>query len=198
MTNTVLVVNAGSSSVKASLLCPQSSIVHAEVLNPQSGNAAHPHRILTAYAEQLHSENSRFELCISITAMKCILGGESIYKNAEVLQAQGAAQTRILQKSDSLQLPSRATAEQEDHLVKNEMRCKPELHMVTIKGPNMTHEEVIQEIIGTLHKLNPRVVDSIAAVGHRVVHGGSEFSEATLVNDDVVRAIEKLSHLAPL
>ncbi len=38
----------------------------------------------------------------------------------------------------------------------------------------------------------------IVAVGHRMVHGGSEFKESTLINDDVVKAIEKCSPLAPL
>jgi acetate kinase len=38
----------------------------------------------------------------------------------------------------------------------------------------------------------------LVAVGHRVVHGGSEFDRATLVTPEVERAIEKLSALAPL
>jgi acetate kinase len=36
------------------------------------------------------------------------------------------------------------------------------------------------------------------AVGHRVVHGGRRFSEPVLIDDDVERAIEDLSVLAPL
>ena len=39
---------------------------------------------------------------------------------------------------------------------------------------------------------------SLTAVGHRVVHGGSEFSEPTLVDEDVIEAIRKLEPLAPL
>lgn len=35
-------------------------------------------------------------------------------------------------------------------------------------------------------------------IGHRVVHGGSEFSAATLITDDVIDRIESLSALAPL
>lgn len=38
----------------------------------------------------------------------------------------------------------------------------------------------------------------LAAVGHRVVHGGEEFSTATVIDDDVVAAIERLVPLAPL
>jgi acetate kinase len=40
--------------------------------------------------------------------------------------------------------------------------------------------------------------DQIDLVGHRVVHGGLEFSRATLVNPEVERTIEKLGELAPL
>jgi len=39
---------------------------------------------------------------------------------------------------------------------------------------------------------------TVAAVGHRVVHGGSEFTSATVIDDDVRCRIEALSDLAPL
>jgi acetate kinase len=35
-------------------------------------------------------------------------------------------------------------------------------------------------------------------VGHRIVHGGDEFADSVVITDDVVRAIEKFSPLAPL
>ncbi|MCA9671740.1 MAG: acetate/propionate family kinase [Myxococcales bacterium] len=38
----------------------------------------------------------------------------------------------------------------------------------------------------------------VAAVGHRVVHGGDKFSQAVRIDDDVERAIDALSSLAPL
>jgi acetate kinase len=41
-------------------------------------------------------------------------------------------------------------------------------------------------------------VSEIAAVGHRVVHGGETFSESTLINDLTLAEIDKVSHLAPL
>ena len=40
--------------------------------------------------------------------------------------------------------------------------------------------------------------DDLVAVGHRVVHGGTDFHEPTLVDDAVVARIEALSTLAPL
>jgi len=38
----------------------------------------------------------------------------------------------------------------------------------------------------------------LAAIGHRVVHGGELFSAPTLIDDAVIAAIEKLTPLAPL
>jgi acetate kinase len=38
----------------------------------------------------------------------------------------------------------------------------------------------------------------LAAVGHRVVHGGTRFTEPTVITDEVVAEIEKLVPLAPL
>ncbi|MCM2578121.1 acetate kinase [Streptomyces meridianus] len=39
---------------------------------------------------------------------------------------------------------------------------------------------------------------ALVAVGHRVVHGGTRFTEPTLITDDVVAEVEKLVPLAPL
>ena len=41
-------------------------------------------------------------------------------------------------------------------------------------------------------------VGEIAAVGHRVVHGGEKFVQPTLITDDVLKEVEKMSQLAPL
>ncbi|MDK1360495.1 acetate kinase [Arthrobacter sp. zg-Y1219] len=51
-----------------------------------------------------------------------------------------------------------------------------------------------------LSRLLPDVLGgrSIDAVGHRVVHGGERFSAPVLINNEIVRSIERLSPLAPL
>jgi acetate kinase len=41
-------------------------------------------------------------------------------------------------------------------------------------------------------------IDGIGAAGHRVVHGGSRFRDAVLIDDDVLTAIAGLADLAPL
>ncbi|WP_405413875.1 acetate/propionate family kinase [Maribacter sp. Asnod1-A12] len=40
--------------------------------------------------------------------------------------------------------------------------------------------------------------DDIDAIGHRVVHGGSDYTKTTLVTEEVKKKIKKLSPLAPL
>ena len=41
-------------------------------------------------------------------------------------------------------------------------------------------------------------IDTLDAVGHRVVHGGERFRAATVLDDGVIAAIEALNPLAPL
>ncbi|BCY14783.1 acetate/propionate family kinase [Actinoplanes sp. L3-i22] len=41
-------------------------------------------------------------------------------------------------------------------------------------------------------------LSDLAAVGHRVVHGGERFTSATVITDEVVAAVEELIPLAPL
>jgi len=41
-------------------------------------------------------------------------------------------------------------------------------------------------------------IKQIAAVGHRVVHGGERFTKSVLIDDDVLDAVTEVQHLAPL
>ncbi|WP_342023119.1 acetate kinase [Arthrobacter citreus] len=64
-------------------------------------------------------------------------------------------------------------------------------------------EDAVPDHGAALEELSRRLPDvlggrSIDAVGHRVVHGGERFSEPVLVNNEIVRSIERLSPLAPL
>jgi len=63
------------------------------------------------------------------------------------------------------------------------------------------HEAGIRMILETLVDKRVGVIDDIQeidAVGHRVVHGGQEFSGSVIINEDVIRSIEKFADLAPL
>ena len=41
-------------------------------------------------------------------------------------------------------------------------------------------------------------IDSIEAVGHRIVHGGEEFTDPVKLNEEIIKALRALSNLAPL
>ncbi len=58
------------------------------------------------------------------------------------------------------------------------------------------HGAALEELARRLPEaLGGRTVD---AVGHRVVHGGERFSEPVLIDNEIIRSIERLSPLAPL
>ncbi len=67
--------------------------------------------------------------------------------------------------------------------------------------PMPTHSEAITATLNILMDPADGViasVDEIDAVGHRVLHGGMEFSESCIINEDVIKAIKKCIPLGPL
>jgi acetate kinase len=54
-------------------------------------------------------------------------------------------------------------------------------------------EAIVDEKYGAIKSM-----DEIGAVGHRVVHGGEDFSSSTIIDDEVMKAIENNIELAPL
>ena len=60
------------------------------------------------------------------------------------------------------------------------------------------HGEGTRRVLDWLGFLGLLEHDSLEAVGHRLVHGGDRFLEPTPINDEVINAIEAISHLAPL
>jgi acetate kinase len=64
------------------------------------------------------------------------------------------------------------------------------------EGTRLGHDGAMDHLIGFLQKY--REDNRLIAVGHRVVHGGLEFSEPTLVTAQVIARLEKLVPLAPL
>jgi acetate kinase len=64
------------------------------------------------------------------------------------------------------------------------------------EGTRLGHDGAIDHLIGFLGGYREEL--RLIAVGHRVVHGGLEFSEPTLVNADTLARLEKFIPLAPL
>ena len=63
------------------------------------------------------------------------------------------------------------------------------------------HAAAFKAIIAELTSKETGVISSageVSVVVHRVVHGGEKFTEATLLNDELVAELEKLNPLAPL
>lgn len=59
-------------------------------------------------------------------------------------------------------------------------------------GGSADHDHGMQQILAELGDEHP------AVVGHRVVHGGAEFTAATVITDEVERRLDEISVLAPL
>jgi acetate kinase len=66
----------------------------------------------------------------------------------------------------------------------------PAVAMSTDNRPGAATPEAVRAAIEAL--------GTVDAVGHRVVHGGAEFSDPTRVDDAVIAKLEALSELAPL
>jgi acetate kinase len=58
--------------------------------------------------------------------------------------------------------------------------------------------EIIRDILTDAEKGVLENINEVLGVGHRVVHGGEEFNESTLIDDKVLKSVEKYSELAPL
>jgi acetate kinase len=99
----------------------------------------------------------------------------------------------------------------------NEVICSGMIDRIGLETSNITFKtstNSLQEIIAIpthkvgLQKVAEMLLDSekgvikstseIVAVGHRVVHGGSYFSDTTIITNEVKEKIKELSELAPL
>jgi acetate kinase len=58
--------------------------------------------------------------------------------------------------------------------------------------PGASHHAALRAVVGGMIDLQPR------AIGHRVVHGGEEFTGSVVIDGDVIAAIERCVTLAPL
>jgi len=72
---------------------------------------------------------------------------------------------------------------------------------VVSEAPMPTHTQAIKLVLDAL--VNPdtgviKSLDEVSAVGHRVVHGGENFTKSTLLDEKSLAAIEECNELAPL
>lgn len=67
--------------------------------------------------------------------------------------------------------------------------------------PMGNHTDAIRLVLESLTNEKTGVVKSLAeigAVGHRIVHGGEKFAKSTVIDSEVLAAIEECNDLAPL
>jgi len=86
--------------------------------------------------------------------------------------------------------------------IKCELRPGAETEkVIKLQEPVPNHEHGMRKAVDLLTDAREGVIRDraeIDAVGHRVVHGGEEFHQPTLITDEVIAAIEKTIPLAPL
>lgn len=68
-------------------------------------------------------------------------------------------------------------------------------------SPMPDHTEAIRLVLNALTNEKTGVVKNLSeidAVGHRIVHGGEKFATSTIIDEEVMKAIEECNDLAPL
>ena len=73
---------------------------------------------------------------------------------------------------------------------------KTKLDVENEENQTYDHTEALSKIIGCID--SEGMLNDLVGVGHRVVHGGTIFSDSALVTDETLDQIKSVSHLAPL
>lgn len=65
-------------------------------------------------------------------------------------------------------------------------------------GEYSAHSEAVEYIVNTILVGYPQLEEQLLAIGHRVVHGGEEFTQSAVIDERVLHEIEDCASLAPL
>ncbi len=65
-------------------------------------------------------------------------------------------------------------------------------------GNGAAHQEALSFIVDTILASKPELAENLGAIGHRVVHGGEQFTQSALICDKVLKGIEDAASFAPL
>lgn len=72
---------------------------------------------------------------------------------------------------------------------------------VTIEEPMKDHKDAIKIVLNSIVNEEYGAIkdmNEISAIGHRVVHGGEKFASSVVINDEVKKALDECTELAPL
>ncbi len=91
--------------------------------------------------------------------------------------------------------------EEMGHLETKMLPGKPQERKIELKQPIANHHEGMLAAIGSLTDESQGVLQNaseIDAIGHRVVHGGEDFHDSTIITPEVIEALKENIPLAPL
>lgn len=72
---------------------------------------------------------------------------------------------------------------------------------IITEGEMPTHKQAIEMVLSALTNVDTGVIkdlDEVEAVGHRIVHGGENFTSSTILTEETIKQIEECNDLAPL
>lgn len=90
---------------------------------------------------------------------------------------------------------------QQNAAIKHRIFINDKEDIIELTASLLNHEEGLQQVVSLLTDKQKGVIkntEEIEVVGHRVVHGGEQYSTATLIDSKVKENIKALSALAPL
>ena len=85
--------------------------------------------------------------------------------------------------------------------IRHTVRSRPDIPVIEQHKPIATHAQGFSQLLALLSDADVGVIrqlDEISAVGHRVVHGGENFTQAILITPEVKEKIQSFFTLAPL
>jgi acetate kinase len=65
-------------------------------------------------------------------------------------------------------------------------------------GAGAAHSQALSFIVNTILAKKPELSNNLTAIGHRIVHGGEQFTKSVVINEDVLKGITAASPFAPL
>lgn len=65
-------------------------------------------------------------------------------------------------------------------------------------GAGAAHSEALNFIVNTILAQKPELSAQLIAIGHRIVHGGEQFTASTIIDDAVLQGIKDAAPFAPL
>ena len=83
----------------------------------------------------------------------------------------------------------------EPHLIAHDAGGRTIAERRWARSDNATHETLLGDL---LDRIEASAGPDLIGVGHRIVHGGTDFSEPVRLDDDVLARLDALSPLAPL